>query len=48
MYEVKSKSGAVVKRTANSDEANGWYRYTVRIFGYAEVWHNGECILKTR
>lgn len=48
MFEIRNAQGNVVYTATHSDMALGYY-YTVRNeTGYAEVWHKGNCIFKTR
>lgn len=47
MYEIKDNNGIVRFTCKDSDSANGYYRFVRNEIGYAEVWHNGECVFKT-
>lgn len=48
MYYIKDKDGHTRFTTSASDTSNGYYWFLRKNEGYAEVWHNEECVLKTR
>lgn len=48
MYYIKDNGGNTRFTTPASDQANGYYWFLRKNEGYAEVWYNGECVLKTR
>ena len=48
MYEIKDNAGTVKFTCKDSLSAHGYYCFVRNQTGYAEVWHNGKCIFKTK
>lgn len=48
-YEIKNKEGKIMFVRNRRDYAISCYEYVEKNYGgYAELWRNGECILKTK
>ena len=48
-YEIKNKEGKIMFVRNHRGYAISCYEYVEKNYGgYAELWRNGECILKTK
>lgn len=47
-YDIKDINGNVRFIARDAMEAFGFYAYVKKETGYAEVWYNGKCLLKTK
>ena len=48
MYSIKNKDGETVYMTPACNNAIGFYEGVKKATGYAELWWNDECLLKTK